>query len=89
MCKEGLKRLTPKVDKWINKNPLNIIVKINKFQCKIKNIHYFWESGGVIWGKYRDCDTYKGKLSEYLVNEYPNQIGMDVYKKFNKILTSN
>jgi hypothetical protein len=89
MCKEGLKRLTPKVDKWINKNLLNIIVKINKFQCKIKNIQYFWTWGGAEWDKYRNCDTYIEKLSEHLVNENPNQIGMNVYKKFNKISATN
>jgi hypothetical protein len=45
--------------------------------------------GSLEWDKYRDCDTYIEKLSEHLVNENPNQIGMDIYKKFNKISTDN
>jgi hypothetical protein len=32
------------------------------------------------WGKYRDCKTYIQKLSGYLVNEYPKQIGANIYK---------
>jgi hypothetical protein len=45
--------------------------------------------GSLDWDKYRDCDTYIEKFSEHLVNKYPNQIGIDIYKKFSKILTTN
>jgi hypothetical protein len=87
MCEEGLKRLTPKVDKWMDKKSTYILVKINEFRCKIKNVHDFWTWGGAIWNEYRDCD--KENFSEHLVNKYPGKIGIRIYKNFSKILTTN
>jgi hypothetical protein len=80
-CDEALKRLTPKVYKWIDANNTNIITKINAFQCKVKGenrdyiLAYFLD-----WGKYRDCKTYIQKFSAYLVDKYPKQIGAKVYQ---------
>jgi hypothetical protein len=88
-CKEGLKRLTPKVDKWIKRNSLNIISKINEFRCKDKNISdYSWAVIRKSWGVYRTCETYAQKLSAYLVDKYPNQIGASIYQEFNSIETT-
>jgi hypothetical protein len=86
-CKEGLKRLDNKVYKWVDKKSTNIITKINEFRCKIKNIdkHNGWSLHGEHWGKYRDCVKYIPKLSGYLVEKYPNQIGARIYQEFDLI----
>jgi hypothetical protein len=83
-CREGLKKLSKKVYKWVDKNNTNIVTKINEFRCKVKNR----DDIKGYWGKYRDCDTYIQKLSEYLVNEYPNKIGAKIYQEFDKIQVS-
>jgi hypothetical protein len=80
-CDEGLKKLSKKVYKWVDKKNTNVITKINEFQCKIKNVSPFsgWNFD-YSWGKYRDCETYIQKLSAYLVDEYPNQIGAKIFQ---------
>jgi hypothetical protein len=82
-CKGGLKILSKEVDKWVDKNNTNVITKINEFRCKIKDIFEFsitlFHSK---WSRYRKCETYIQKLSAYLLDEYPNKIGADVYKSF-------
>jgi hypothetical protein len=85
-CKKGLEKLAPKVYKWVDENNTNIISKINEFKCKTKNNYYKnFPFFSYEWGRYRDCETYKQKLSVYLVNKYPNQIGASIYKEFNSI----
>jgi hypothetical protein len=87
-CKEGLEKLSKKVYKWLDKNHINIIAKINAFQCKVKSVdrrYFIYKTPD--WGKYRDCKTYIPKLSAYLVDKYPNQIGASIYKEFNSIET--
>jgi hypothetical protein len=82
-CKEGLKRLPKKVYKWVDKRTTNIITKINAFKCKVKNFDkYNGMNFKEYWGIYRKCETYIQKLSAYLVDKYPNQIGAEVYKSF-------
>jgi hypothetical protein len=80
-CEEGLKRLTPKVDKWIDKNNTNLITKINEFKCKLKNTaRHLLLNKLLNWNTYRDCKTYIQKFSAYLVDKYPKQIGAKVYQ---------
>jgi hypothetical protein len=88
-CMEGLERLAPKVYKWVDEKNTNIVTKINEFSCKVKNIfpyNSFYLK--YLWGIYRVCQTYKQKLSAYLVDKYPNKVGANIYKEFNSIKTS-
>jgi hypothetical protein len=89
-CKEGLKRLSEKLYKWIDEKNTNIITNISAFKCKVGNHNRYnwdWNFGGYSWGRYRTCETYNQKISAYLVDKYPNKIGANVYKKFNSIET--
>jgi hypothetical protein len=79
-CKEGLKRLSKKMYKWIDESNVNIITNISEFKCKIKNIETSIIFFSYNWNRYRDCDGHIQKLSENLVNDYPNKIGAKVYK---------
>jgi hypothetical protein len=80
-CEEGLKRLSKKVYKWVDKNNTNVITKINAFKCKIKNeIPNFSSFFSYRWGRYRECETYIQKFSAYLVDKYPNKIGAKIYQ---------
>jgi hypothetical protein len=80
-CKEGLEKLSKKLYKWIDKKNTNLITKINEFRCKQKStMPSFPSIFSVRWGGYRDCDTYIQKLSAYLVNEYPKQLGAKVFQ---------
>ncbi len=78
--------------KWIDKSNINIVTKINEFKCKVQNINQLRSlSFTHKWDRYRDCEEYIQKLSGYLVDKYPNQIGGNIYKEFNSIkpLSSN
>jgi hypothetical protein len=80
-CEAGLERLSKKLYKWADKKNINIITKINAFKCKVKSIDrrlFIYKTPD--WGKYRDCKTYIQKLSAYLVNEYPKQIGAKIFQ---------
>jgi hypothetical protein len=87
-CKEGLERLPEKLYKWVDKKNTNVIVKINEFRCQIGNVGKFtnwkWSLNSTYlsydWGKYRTCEKYIQKLSDYLVDKYPNKIGAKVYQ---------
>jgi hypothetical protein len=87
-CKEGLKRLSKKLYKWVDRKNTNIITKLNELKCKIKDVDDYWtfDWGNIWkneykdWGKYKDCETYTQKLSAYLVDKYPKQIGAKVYQ---------
>jgi hypothetical protein len=88
-CEEGLKRLPEKLYKWLDEKDTNVIVRINEFRCQIGNVGRFtnWEWSlestwfSYDWGKYRTCETYIQKLSEYLVDKYPNKIGANIYQE--------
>jgi hypothetical protein len=92
-CKEGLKRLSKKLYKWLDKNNTNIISNISAFKCQVGNHDRFTNCDfslrcvGYHWGRYRTCETYSQKISAYLVDKYPNKIGTNVYKEFNSIKT--
>jgi hypothetical protein len=83
-CKKGFKELYKKPYKWVDKKNTNVITKINEFRCKVKDIikfsvfKFFYSE----WGRYRKCETYIQKFAEYLVDKYPNQIGVEIYKSF-------
>jgi hypothetical protein len=83
-CDEGLERLFKKLYKWTDEKNTNIITKINEFRCKVKDVieFSFFKLFYSKWSRYRKCETYIQKLSAYLVDEYPNKIGADVYKSF-------
>jgi hypothetical protein len=66
--------------KWIDESNVNIITNISEFKCKIKNIETSIIFFSYDWNRYRDCDGHIQKLSENLVNDYPNKIGAKVYQ---------
>jgi hypothetical protein len=82
ICHFSIQYLAVKINEWLNKSRINIIVNMTINNCKKKitdvPIWKVWSSGGGIWGKYKSCPD---EFNIELFNEIENkQWGFNVHK---------
>jgi hypothetical protein len=73
-CKKGVKNLSKKVIKWLNKKDTNKITQLGIIECKIKNV-VEWFAWTEKWGKYKTCEgLFRGNIITNIQKHNSGQI---------------